>query len=275
MDAGFLDVLHHAGDVDGFAVADAVHVHLDRVVQVAVDQHRVVAGHPHRLAHVAVQPGAVVDDLHRAAAQHVAGADHHRDSRCVRRWPRLPRRSGRCRCPAGAGRGAAAVAGSARGPRPGRWRRRRCRGSGCRLARQRLRQLQRRLAAILDDAAEDGAVLLLAADQGDDVLLGQRLEIQPVGGVVVGADGFRVAVDHDGLEPGILQRVGGVDAAIVELDALADAVRAAAEDDDLACGRSGRPRRPACRSRLRRSNTCRAWRRRTRRRRCRCACRPG
>ena len=86
---------------------------------------------------------------------------------------------------------------------------------------------------------------------------------------------LRVAVDHDGLEAGLLQRIGGVDAAIVELDALADAVRAAAEDDDLlAVGRVGLAlgRR---RSRPRRSNTCRAWPRRTRRRRCRCACRPG
>src|SRR3546814_2288752 len=54
--------------------------------------------------------------------------------------------------------------------------------------------------------------------------------------VVIGRDGFRVAVDHDGLEPGFLQRIGRMDAAIVEFDALADAVRAAAEDDDL--GRS-------------------------------------
>ena len=88
-------------------------------------------------------------------------------------------------------------------------------------------------------------------------------------------DGFRVAVDHDGLEPGLAQRIGRVHAAIVELDPLADAVRAAAEDDRSCRGRSDRPRRPACRSRPHRSNTCRAWRRRTRRRRCRCACRPG
>ena len=39
---------------------------------------------------------------------------------------------------------------------------------------------------------------------------------------------------------GLAQRVDGVDAAIVELDALADAVRAAAQDDDLAAvGRLG------------------------------------
>ena len=85
MDAGFLDMLHHAGDIDGLAVGDAVHIDLDRVVQVAVDQHRVVAGHAHRFAHVAMQAGAVVDDFHRAAAEHVAGTDDHRDSRCARR----------------------------------------------------------------------------------------------------------------------------------------------------------------------------------------------
>ena len=38
MDAGFLDVLHDAGDVDAFAVADAVDVDFDRVLQVSVDQ---------------------------------------------------------------------------------------------------------------------------------------------------------------------------------------------------------------------------------------------
>ena len=78
MDAGFLDVLHHPGDVDGVAVGDAVDVHLDRVVEVVVHQHRVVAGHAHRLADVALQPGAVVHDLHPAAAEHVGRAQHHR-----------------------------------------------------------------------------------------------------------------------------------------------------------------------------------------------------
>ena len=62
---------------------------------------------------------------------------------------------------------------------------------------------------------------------------GQRLEVEAVGGVVVGRHRLRVAVDHDGLVAGLAQRETGVAAAIVELDALADAVRAAAEDDDL------------------------------------------
>src|SRR4029079_5088389 len=42
-----------------------------------------------------------------------------------------------------------------------------------------------------------------------------------------------VAVDHDGLETVFAQRERGVDAAIVELDALTDPVRPAAENDDL------------------------------------------
>ncbi len=77
------------------------------------------------------------------------------------------------------------------------------------------------------------AVFLLGAQDFDHVFGRQRLEIEAVGGVVVGRDGFRVAVDHDRFKAGILQREGGVAAAIVELDALADAVRTAAEDDDL------------------------------------------
>jgi hypothetical protein len=113
---------------------------------------------------------------------------------------------------------------------------------------------------------------LLGAQDLQHVLRRQRLEIEPVGGVVVGRDGLGVAVDHDRFVAGIGQREGGVAAAIVELDALADAVGTAAEDDDLlACPRPW-PRRPARPRRAsRRSNTYRRWARRTRPRRCRCA----
>ena len=67
----------------------------------------------------------------------------------------------------------------------------------------------------------------------------ERLEEQPVAGVVVGRDGLGVAVDHDGLEPGVGERERGVHAAVVELDALTDPVRAAAEDDDRRSGERG------------------------------------
>ena len=165
-------------------------------------------------------------------------------------------------------------AGSARGPRRCRWPRREVPRIGMPALCSAWDELQRRLPAILHDAAQHLAGFLFLADQGDHVLGGQRLEVQAVGGVVVGADRLRVAVDHDGLEAGIAQRVAGVHAAIVELDPLPDAVRPAAEDDDLLAARSGAIRSRACRSRPRRSSTCRACRRRIPPRRCRCACRP-
>ena len=73
----------------------------------------------------------------------------------------------------------------------------------------------------------------LPVDDRERVLERQRLEVELVRRVVVGADGFRVAVDHDGLEPVFLESQGRVHAAVVELDALPDPIRAAAEDDDL------------------------------------------
>ena len=48
MDARLLDMLHHAGDDHVVAVAQRIHVHLDRVAQIAIDQHRRVARYLHR-----------------------------------------------------------------------------------------------------------------------------------------------------------------------------------------------------------------------------------
>ena len=65
-----------------------------------------------------------------------------------------------------------------------------------------------------------------------DVLARERLEEEPVAGVVVGRDRLGIAVDHDGLVAGGREGERCVHAAVVELDALADAVRPAAEDHD-------------------------------------------
>jgi hypothetical protein len=43
----------------------------------------------------------------------------------------------------------------------------------------------------------------LDVDDLQHVLGRQRLEIEPVGGVVVGRDRLRIAVDHDGLVAGV------------------------------------------------------------------------
>ncbi len=78
MHAGLLDVLHDAGDVDVRAVAEGVDVDFGGVGEVAVEQDRGVAGDLDGGGDVAGELGVVADDLHGAAAEHVAGADHQR-----------------------------------------------------------------------------------------------------------------------------------------------------------------------------------------------------
>ena len=60
-----------------------------------------------------------------------------------------------------------------------------------------------------------------------------RLEIEPVARVVVGRDGLGVAIDHDRLETGVVERKTRLHAAIVELDTLADPVGAGPKDHHL------------------------------------------
>ncbi len=69
-------------------------------------------------------------------------------------------------------------------------------------------------------------------DDLQDVLDGERLHVEPVGGVVVGGHRLRITVDHDRFITGCRQRHHRVTAGIVELDALPDPVRPAAQDDD-------------------------------------------
>jgi hypothetical protein len=78
VDAGLLDVLHDPADPDVLAVAQGVHVDLDRVLQEAVEvDGAAVAG---MSPQVVGQPVARVDDLHRAAPEHVAGAHEQREA---------------------------------------------------------------------------------------------------------------------------------------------------------------------------------------------------
>ena len=76
----------------------------------------------------------------------------------------------------------------------------------------------------------DHAVRILMLDHGSNVLEIDRLKVQNIARVVVGADGFGVAVVHYGFDAHIAQRVASVHAAVVKLDALAYAVWAAADD---------------------------------------------
>ena len=78
----------------------------------------------------------------------------------------------------------------------------------------------------------DDSVRLQTVADVEDVFGGQRLEEENVRGVVVGRNRFRIRVDHDRLDAQFLQSERGLAAAVVELDALPDPVRAAAKNHD-------------------------------------------
>ena len=94
-------------------------------------------------------------------------------------------------------------------------------------------ELQRRLAAELHDHALERSIRLFRRQNLEHVLARQRLEIETVGRVVIRRHRLRIAIDHDGLVALLAQREAGVTAAIVEFDALPDAVRPTTENDDF------------------------------------------
>ena len=100
---------------------------------------------------------------------------------------------------------------------------------------ERARQLQRSLPA---EGGND-AIGTLRIDDVHDVLVRERLEIQPVGRVVVGRDRLGVAIHHDGLVSGFRKRITRMHAAVVELDALPDAVGTGTQDEGLGLGTGG------------------------------------
>ena len=228
MHARQLDVLHHGGDEDVFAVAERVGLALERVVQEAVEVERAVGRDADGHRDVFAEHLLVVDDLHPAAAEDEARTDHERVAdlagglerlREVRRHARLGHRDAEL---VHDGVELVAVLGRLDGVD----------GRAEHVAAgvlEAAREVERGLAAELDDDAQR----LLGLVDLQHVLERDGLEVELVRGVVVGRDGLRVAVHHDRLVAGLAQRHRGVDAAVVELDALADAVRAAAEDEDL------------------------------------------
>ena len=92
MDAGFLDVLHDAGNESVLAVAKAIDVDLDGAAEVAVDEQRAVRRHRQlrrlieyggKVRDVAIEIAEVAQDLHGATAQHVGRTDHQRVAELV------------------------------------------------------------------------------------------------------------------------------------------------------------------------------------------------
>ncbi len=228
VDAGLLDVLHHPADHHCLAVAQRVHVGLEGVFQEAVDQHRPVVRDGDGAAEVVAQARLVVHDLHPPPAKDVGGTEEDGVADALRDGRRLvgaDRQSvGRLGDAQLAGERleALAVFRAVDGLH---------RGADDRHAqlRQRLRQLERRLPAELDDHAHR----LLEADDLDYVFQRERLEVELVAYVEVGRVGLGVGVDHDGLVPRVAQRQRGLHAAVVELHPLPDADGPAPQDHHL------------------------------------------
>ena len=228
MHAGLLDMLHDAGHHDLLSVGNGIHVDFDGVLEIFVDEHRVLGRRVDGGGHVVHEAGLVVHDPHRASPQHVGRPDHDG----------IADRGGNADGLGGRSGGAAgrlpevqfiqqlaepfAVLRAVDGLRAG--------AEDCDAGPlQRDGELQGGLPAELHHDADR----LLAVHDVADVFFRQRLEVEPVGRIVVGADGFRIAVDHDGFDAFLTKREGGMDAAVVELDPLPDAVRPAAQDDDF------------------------------------------
>ena len=241
MHAGLLDMLHDAGDEGVLAVGNTIDVDFDRIRQVAVEQERALLRHHEfgRPVEVAGETGeitielmGVVHDLHRPPAQHIGRPDHDRETHLGGNRARFAGRGGdgvlRLFQAEFVEQLLEAVAIFGEIDHVGR-------GAEDRHVRlfERFGELQRRLAAELHDHAVQGAAAALDIDDLEHVFGGERFEIQAIRGVVIGRHRFRIAIDHDGLVARILQREAGMAAAIIELDALADAVRPAAQDHDL------------------------------------------
>ena len=228
MYASLLDMLHDAADYHVGAITDRIHVHLDGVIQEAIQQHRRVVGHGNRVHHVVAQLGLAVDDFHGTTTQHIGRTHHQRVTDFLRQTHPIFHGAGGT-----VGRLLEAqlvdhlletlpVFCLVNGIR-------RSTDNGHTGGLQGTGQLQRRLAAVL----HDHTLGFFLGDDGQHVFQGHRLKIQAIGSVVIRGHGLRVTVDHDGLVTVILHGEGGMHTAVIELDPLTDPVGATTDDHDL------------------------------------------
>ena len=228
MHAGKLDVLQHTADDRGLAVAEAVDVELHGVLQKFVDEHGLARHDLERLPDDRLELILAVDDEHPAAAEHERRAEQHGETDLVRERQRLRLiergavgrlqefqlvEHGGEKLPIlgevdTLGRGANDVHAV------------RLQAGG---------EVERRLPAELHDGA--GAFLLFV--DLEHVLERERLEVKSVGRIVVGRNRFGIRVDHHGLVADLAQCEARVHTTVIELDALANAVGAAADNHDL------------------------------------------
>src|SRR5579859_6127711 len=230
--AGFFNVLHDSADHNVFAIRERVHVNFNRVFQKMIDQNRPLLRIFDRLFHVADNAVVIIGDHHGASAKNVGWPHEHRVS-CLAGTGNSffhagGNRAGRLRDIEFFQKFAEAFAVFCKVNRFGRSADDRYAG-----ALQWQRQVQRRLPAELHDHADRSAALGFMLVDREYVFKGERLKVEAITGVIVGRDRFRIAVDHDGFVTIVVQREGGVAAAVVKLNALANSVGAAAQDEDF------------------------------------------
>ena len=205
MDAGLLDVLHDAGDEDVLPSHSASTSDLGRVGQVAIEQERVSCRAPVLICPSSCRWGSgpsrptgsargacradsprtasrSVDDRHGPPAEHVGRTHHEGQAEILRDQPRLLDRVGDAVLGLLQAELVEQTLEAVAGPRRGRSCRARCRGSARRRPQQRRRaSLERRsgLRTVTITPVERPR-LALRLDDLEHVLLGQRLEIEPV-----------------------------------------------------------------------------------------------
>ena len=194
VDAGVLDVLRDGRNDEIAAARDGVQLELSRVVEKFADDYGMPGRHRRRTPEKLVELDIVGRYAHGGAAQHVRGPYQHRvtDAACkfqcvVGRDQFLPRglfdsklvEQARELVPVL--RGVDAGRRRAKETDPG------------------LGELQGKVVRTLTAHRQDHAERPFAAVDLQHRLEGDLLEIQPVAFVVIGADGFRIMVDHDGL----------------------------------------------------------------------------
>ena len=230
-------MFQHAPDHDGglFGVAnrtgitDTIDINLCRVFQKFINKHRTLRRGFHRKAHVLAQLSIGINDLHGPPPQDKAGTHQNRVAQFLGSLQSLllvdRQTIGRLRNFQFVKHGRKelsifshfdAVGGSPDNVHP--------------IFPQADGQIERCLPPKLDNRSP----ALLALVNMQDVFQGQRLKEKLVTGVIVRRDGLWVGIDHQGLDPLLLEGVGGVHAAIVKLDPLANAIGASPENHDLA-----------------------------------------
>jgi len=231
MNARFLDVLHDAPMTTAPVASAMASTSNSKASRGLVDEHRVLRRRVDGVRHVSIERVDVVDDRHPAPAKDVRRPDHDRESDG----------RGRRRAPPGARLRAAAgcvisMLDKSGGDRFRSSARSIESGDVPRIATPACWSASASLSGVCPPNCtrhDTRRPPTLRLDDAHHILGRWRLEVQPIGRVVVGRHRFRIAVDHHRLEAFFAQGERRVTAAVIELDSLADAVGSAAEDDHL------------------------------------------